>query len=140
DETGSASAPVRRKAAVGVAAGDATGWLNLGKDECTIEVRGVTMAGFRVDPDNSPNKVLHYKKDIGTFASSVVVETKQTYEDDDQAGIITTITGTDYIKKMVSNEAGDQVRLRIVTAGVDIVDNTTAGVGVFMSVSKRSQQ
>ena len=139
DETGSSASPVRRKIAVSTAVDDATDWLPLGDDEVTIEVRGVSMVGLRTDPDNPPAKVLHYRKDLGTFASVVVVETKHTYEDDDQAGIVAAVTGDDYLKKMVSNEAADLVRCRIQTAGADIVDDVNAGVAVLMSVAKRGQ-
>jgi hypothetical protein len=132
ERKGSTSSPVQRQIAIGDAVGDATKWLTLGNSSVTFEIRGVTLNGTRTETTktNGTRRVPHYRKDAGNFLSRVVVETKQSYEDDDQAGIIESVTGDDYIKKMASSEVGDLVRLRIAV-------KEDADEAVFMSIATR---
>ena len=129
--------PVAREIAIGDAAGDSTGWLPLGKDPVTVEVRSVTISGTRTERDTSrpgtpDREVVNYLKDqFGTaWASVAVVETKQEYEDDAQAGVIETITGGDFVQNMEASETADLVRVRLVTPA--------AGESIYMAVAKRS--
>lgn len=116
----SSARPVHREIAVADEANDATGWLSLGADQATFEIRIVTNNGFRSETlvggvvrDN----VLHYVKDQdGTaITAEIAIETKQSHEDDDQAGTVQTVTGDSFIKTMNISEVADFVRCRIVS-------------------------
>ncbi|MCG7492483.1 hypothetical protein [Thalassobius sp. Cn5-15] len=135
EKKGTSAKPVVRDVAVGNAAGDATAWMPLGDGEVTFAVYGATINGTRYETDQSAQsrEVAHYRCDAGSIASSVVIETKQSYEDDDQARVLTTITGPDYAKNMVMAELGDYVRLRILT-------KDPADEAVYMAMARRGSE